>query len=145
MELSHGVKGNGVECATFFLDAIKWQQDLRPYATNQNKPFLSTNFRQRNRFFWTNCDKAAETVVVIIIDHKPDEEVSFLKKPFRAMQALGAWQNEGDVFIKRLTRWWFGMGPEQELTAAGLPLIVSSRRLPFLYEIFMEGRVCDQL
>lgn len=88
MEISEGVKGNSVECATL-LDAIKRQQKLRPYATSQNKLFLSTNSRLQNTFFWTNCDKAANAVIQNIrVDQ--NDEVLFLKKPFRAMQALGA-------------------------------------------------------
>lgn len=71
------------------LDTIKEQQKLRPYATNQNKLFLSTTSRLQNTFFCTNCDKAAEAVIQIITDEQ-GYEVLFLEKPFRAMQALGA-------------------------------------------------------
>lgn len=66
MELSQGEKGNGVECATFFR-CHKMTTGSQTLCHKPNMLFLSTYLRQQNTFFWTNCDKATETVVQIII------------------------------------------------------------------------------
>lgn len=91
MEISRGVKGNGVECAPFF----------RPHKTTTKKTQTLCHKPKKSYFYpltpgyeIANCDKAAEAVVQIIIVEQ-DDEVLFFKKPFRAMQALGSDRTRG--------------------------------------------------
>ncbi len=87
---------------------------------------------------WTNREEPGDK-----IKDEENDGVSFLLKALGATRAEGT--ERGNVFIWRLTSYWFGAGVEEELSAAGLPLIASRWRIPFLCGIFMEEPWCIQL
>ncbi len=99
---------------------------------------LSSDSEMCDTSNWTNREEPGDK-----IKDEENDGVSFLWKALRATRAEGT--ERGDVFIWRLTSCWFGAGVEEELSAAGLPLIASRWRIPFLCGIFMEEPSCIQL